>query len=226
MKKLNNRKIVISALTVSVLFSNVLNSNAQTTREVDTKVVAVNELADLKGDEWAYKAISELVEKYDVLEGYPDGKFKGNKYTTRFELAAALYDLATYFGDEIAKNKEDLTKLAKLMDEFSTELKALQARVDKLEATATDHEGRIKKLEGTVAQHTTQLADHDKQLAEHKSILNEHEKRLAYAERRKGFIFERLIKGLVVDIRDFSRGLFAAFMSPFSEDISSAINKK
>ena len=184
---------------------------AQAARQKDATVVAVNELTDVQGGEWAYKAVQELVEKYDVLEGYPDSTFQGQNAATRFELAAAVYDLATYYSDQIGLDREDLAKLAKLMDEFSNEIKALQGKVDELEKKVASIDTRTVTLEGQVAQHKAQL--------------EEHEKRLAYAERRKGFLLERFAKGIVVDIRDISRGLFAAVAAPFNKDINSAISK-
>ena len=216
-KSIKNIGLIVVVFIVGFLMSTDA-VNAQAARQTDSSVVAVDELTDLKGDEWAYKSVQGLVEKYDVLEGYPDGTYKGKKPSTRFELAAAVYDLATYFSDEIALDREDLAKLAKLLDEFSGEIKALQGRVDQLETKVagldtreTALEGKVTTLEGQVAEHTTQL--------------NEHEKRLAFPERRKGFIIERLIKGVVVDVRDLSRGIFAAVAAPFNKDISSAISK-
>ena len=205
-----NKSIAVLVLAGLILLPG-LSAFAQAARPIDSRVVAVQELNDVETSEWAYDAVKGLVEKYDVLEGYPDGTYKGKKLTTRFELAAAVYDLATYFSDQIALDRDDLAKLAKLMDEFSTELKALQARVDKLESRVTGIEGRVTTLEGTVAKHET--------------LLQEHEKRLAYAERRKGFILERLIKGLVVDARDLSRGILAAVTAPFNKEVGDAINK-
>ena len=184
---------------------------AQAAKQKDASVVAVNELTDVEGNEWAYMAVQELVEKYDVFEGYPDGTFKGKNPSTRFELAAAIYDLATYFSDEIALDRDDLAKLAKLLDEFSNDIKAIQGRVDQLETKVGNLNTRTTTLEGQVAQHSAQLL--------------EHEKRLAYSERRKGFILERLLKGLAVDARDLSRGLIAAFSAPFNKKVSQAVSK-
>jgi peptidoglycan hydrolase CwlO-like protein len=191
---------------------------SQAARQRDATVVSVNELSDVKGSEWAYSAVQDLVEKYDVLEGYPDGTYKGQKPSTRFELAAAVYDLATYFSDEIALDREDLSKLAKLLDEFSNEIKTIQGRVDKLETKVTELDTRT----GTLESKTTAL---EGQVAEHKTLLDEHEKRLAYSERRKGFILERLLKGIVVDVRDVSRGITAAVSAPFNKKVNDAISK-
>lgn len=190
---------------------------AQAVRQKDSRVVAVEELSDVEGNEWAFQAVRELVEKYDVLEGYPDGTFKGASKGTRFELAAAVYDLATYFSDEIALDREDLAKLAKLLDEFSGEIKAIQGRVDQIEqklaaveVNVTDLQGRTTTLESTVSDHTRTLEEHDK--------------RLAYVERRKGFLFERLINGLIVDARNIYRGLFTTIFSPVKGALAPSTN--
>ncbi len=204
------KNFISGFLVLSFIFFASQLAHAQTARQKDASVVAVNELSDIEGDEWAYKAIQELVEKYDVLEGYPDGTFRGKKSSTRFELAAAVYDLATYFSDEIALDRDDLSKLAKLLDEFSTDIKAIQGRVDQLETKVTAVEGKTTTLE-------TKTAALEGQVAQHTAELEEHEKRLAYSERRKGFILERLVKGVVVDVRDLSRGILAAVISPFNK---------
>lgn len=206
-------KLVSNVLTVLLVVNACLSLEvlAQAAKQKDATVVAIQELTDVEGSEWAYRAVQDLVEKYDVLEGYPDGTFKGKKPSTRFELAAAVYDLATYFSEEIALDREDLAKLAKLLDEFSTELKTIQGRVDELQNRVTAVETRATTLEGQIAQHATQL--------------DEHEKRLAYSERRKGFLIERLVKGVFVDIRDIGRGVFAAVAAPFNKEIREALVK-
>jgi len=56
--------------------------------------------ADVPWDHWAYDAIADL---YDagLLEGYPDGTFKGNRCLTRYEFAMALARLLWYVDSEI-----------------------------------------------------------------------------------------------------------------------------
>lgn len=210
--------ICFYSLLLSLLFFSINKTGAQGARQSDASVVAVNELNDIEGNEWAYGAVRELVEKYDVLEGYPDGTYRGQKPSTRFELAAAVYDLATYFSDEIALDREDLAKLAKLLDEFSGEIKTIQGKVDEIEKKVADLDTRAGVLE-------TKTTTLEGQVADHTAKLDEHEKRLAYSERRKGFVLERLLKGIVVDIRDISRGMVAAVAAPFNKDIRQAINK-
>ncbi|MBI1858647.1 MAG: S-layer homology domain-containing protein [Candidatus Melainabacteria bacterium] len=180
---------------------------AQGVRQKDSTVVSVGELSDVEGNEWAYNAVRELVEKYDVLEGYPDGTFRGETKGTRFELAAAVYDLATYFSDEVALDREDLAKLADLLDEFSGEIKAIQGRVDQIEQKLATVETNV----GVLQTKTTQL---EGTVNDHSLTLEEYAKRLAYAERSKGFLIERLFKGVIVDVRDIYRGIFSTTFTP------------
>jgi len=39
----------------------------------------VSELQDVKRNHWAYNAIQALVEKYQVMEGFPDKTFRGQR---------------------------------------------------------------------------------------------------------------------------------------------------
>ena len=142
----------------------------------------VSELTDVVGNEWAYNALKELVNNpCHVLVGYPDRTYRGQKSTTRFELAAALYKYEQCITERLAQkaDKADLEKFAALLEEFRGELNALKARVDSLEV-------RMK-------------------LVEDKNV--EQDMRLAYAERQKGFIIERLVKGTAIDVRDVGVGI-------------------
>ena len=42
--------------------------------------------ADVPVDHWAYQEVTELAE-LGILEGYPDGTFKGKQPMTRYELS-------------------------------------------------------------------------------------------------------------------------------------------
>jgi uncharacterized protein (DUF1778 family) len=142
----------------------------------------VSELTDVVGNEWAYNALKELVNNpCHILVGYPDRTYRGQKSTTRFELAAALYKYEQCITERLAlkADKADLEKFAALLEEFRGELNALKARVDSLEA-------RMKAVE-------------------EKNI--EQDMRLAYAERQKGFILERVVKGTAIDVRDVGIGI-------------------
>jgi uncharacterized protein (DUF1778 family) len=163
---------------VAVSASTLINANIANAQGATN----VSELTDVVGNEWAYNALKELVNSdCHVLVGYPDRTYRGQKSTTRFELAAALYKYEQCIQQRLAlkADKADLEKFAALLEEFRGELNQLKARVDSLEA-------RMKAVEEKNA---------------------EQDMRLAYAERQKGFIWERLVKGTFIDVRDIGVGV-------------------
>lgn len=111
-------------------------------------ITSVEELRDVDSSHWAYQALADLVEKYDVIEGYPDYTFKGNRSATRYEMAAALNALIKAVGRDLARlgaekaNKSDLATLARLQEEFRNELAALNARTAALESRASAIEAK------------------------------------------------------------------------------------
>jgi hypothetical protein len=150
---------VFVAGAVSLVFGFAAPAEA---REIDTRITSVSQLSDVSSSHWAYEAITSLVEKYDVLEGYPDAKYRGAKFTTRYELAAALNDLLRAVGEDMANglalkaDKADLDTLAKLQEEFAAELAALRSRTDALETRAdaieaknVEQDNRLTLLEKT-----------------------------------------------------------------------------
>ena len=120
-------------------------------------ITRVDELSDVCSNTWAYSALKNLVEKYNVIEGYPDKTFRGDRAPTRYEMAAALNATVKAMGKEIARlgaekaDKEDLATVAKLQEEFATELKTLQARSDALEARASKIEAKNDEQDNRLA---------------------------------------------------------------------------
>jgi hypothetical protein len=116
-------------------------------RAEDTRVTSIDDLGDVSAHHWAYDAVKELVEKYDVIEGYPAGKdgkslFKGQQFVTRYEMAAALRDLLQ--GGKVVSTG-DMNALNQLRNEFAPELAALDARTEALEARTTVLENNALK---------------------------------------------------------------------------------
>jgi len=58
--------------------------------------------ADVPWDHWAYDAVNDLYEA-GLLEGYPDGTFRGDNHLTRYEFAMALARLLWHFDDQIGQ---------------------------------------------------------------------------------------------------------------------------
>ena len=70
--------------------------------------VSAAELSDLSSDHWAYQAVNDLV-KMGVLEGYPDGEFKGANELSRYEMAVIINRLHESLNLERENLGEDLT---------------------------------------------------------------------------------------------------------------------
>jgi len=107
------------------------------------QVTSVSQFSDVQPTDWAYQALTNLVEQYGCVAGYPNGTFKGGQAMTRYEAAALLnacLDRVTEVTDE----------LKKLMQEFQEELALLRGRVDRLEA-------KVGELEATQFSTTTKL---------------------------------------------------------------------
>ncbi len=109
----------------------------------EEQVTSISQFSDVQPTDWAYQALSNLVERYGCVAGYPNGTFQGRKAMTRFEAAALLnacLDRVTEVTDQ----------LKKLMKEFEKELAILKGRVDGLEA-------RVGTLEANQFSTTTKL---------------------------------------------------------------------
>ncbi len=90
---------------------------------------AANPFSDVTPDDWAYAAVSDLSVQ-GVVEGYPDGTFKGERNMTRYELAQIV---ARMLAKEDQLNAEQKATLNKLAAEFADELANLGVRVSNLE---------------------------------------------------------------------------------------------
>jgi hypothetical protein len=111
--------------------------------ESKNQVTSVNQFSDVRPTDWAYQALSNLVEKYGCVAGYPNGTYKGGQAMTRFEAAALLNACL----DRVTEQTDELKRL---MDEFQQELTVLRGRVDGLEK-------KVGKLEAMQFSTTTKL---------------------------------------------------------------------
>ena len=90
---------------------------------------AANPFSDVTADDWAYQAVSDLSAQ-GVVEGYPDGTFKGERNMTRYELAQIV---ARLMAKEDQLNAQQQATLDKLAGEYADELANLGLRVSNLE---------------------------------------------------------------------------------------------
>ena len=93
---------------------------------VSATAFAANPFSDVPAGHWAYGSVSKLAAA-GIVDGYPDGTFKGDNLMTRYEMAqivAKAYAKGAIGADD------------KLMAEFADELDNLGVRVAKLEKKA------------------------------------------------------------------------------------------
>ncbi len=107
------------------------------------QVTSVNQFSDVKPTDWAYQALSNLVERYGCVAGYPNGTYKGGQAMTRYEAAALLNACL----DRVTETTDELKRL---QQEFSKELAVLKGKVDGLES-------RVGELEAMQFSSTTKL---------------------------------------------------------------------
>ena len=102
------------------------------TARMDALLSVVNpnmskDFPDVPENHWAYEAVSRLAGN-DIVQGYPDGEFHGERTMTRYEMAEIIYN-ALSRGAEAEKE---------LVEEFKPELQAMAASE---KATAERAEG-------------------------------------------------------------------------------------
>ena len=111
-----NKKFLTTALAIS------LSAMAWTSS-------AAQPFSDVQEDSWAYQAVESLA-KQQVIEGYPDGEFKGDHAITRYELAQMV---ARLLARKETLTQEQQQTVLRLAQEYSAELKNLGVRLDEIE---------------------------------------------------------------------------------------------
>ena len=120
-----------------------LNMDGVNKYSTSEQVTSISQFSDVKPTDWAYQALSNLVERYGCVAGYPNGTYAGGKSMTRFEAAALLNACL----DRVTETTDELQRL---MKEFQEELVVLRGRVDGLEK-------KVGTLEATQFSTTTKL---------------------------------------------------------------------
>ena len=128
--------------------------------------LAQNSFPDVPPDSYAADAVSQLVE-LGIVNGFPDGTFRGNEAFTRYQAALVVSRLLDVIEENSAAagalSEEDLATVNNAVAELSNELTALSDRVAALEAApaqATPDLSAIEdRLSALEAAPTGDLAD-------------------------------------------------------------------
>ncbi|WP_315555396.1 S-layer homology domain-containing protein, partial [Dialister invisus] len=90
---------------------------------------AANPFSDVESDSWAYEAVASLSDQ-NIVEGYPDGTFKGDKHITRYEMAQITARLLAKRDSLSADQQAVVDKLSR---EYANDLSSLGVRISELE---------------------------------------------------------------------------------------------
>lgn len=90
---------------------------------------AANPFSDVESDSWAYEAVASLSDR-NIIEGYPDSTFRGNKHITRYELAQITARLLAKKDSLTAEQQSIVDKLSR---EYANDLSNLGVRISELE---------------------------------------------------------------------------------------------
>ena len=94
-----------------------------------TSAFAANPFSDVTPQDWAYQAVAQLASQ-GIVNGYPDGTFKGQNNITRYEMAQMVAKALVRQDRVDAEQNAIINRLA---NEFSAELNNLGVRVSALE---------------------------------------------------------------------------------------------
>ena len=112
-----SKKTLVSAITAALVVG-----------AASTTFAAANPFSDVPADSWAYDADTTLAAD-GVIDGYPDGTYKGQNTMTRYEMAQIVARAMAKTDLE----KADKALVDKLAAEFAEELDNLGVRVADLE---------------------------------------------------------------------------------------------
>jgi len=108
--------------------------------------------ADTPTNHWAYDAIAELAAK-GLIEGYPDGTFKGDRAMTRYEMAIVVARLlARIESIQIPAppppevTRADIDMILRLVNEFRAELAAKNVRLTAVEEELNAIKARVDNV--------------------------------------------------------------------------------
>ncbi|NJN48781.1 MAG: iron uptake porin [Alkalinema sp. RL_2_19] len=112
------------------------SSQSSTADSLMQSIPNVHTLSDVQPNDWAYKYVKILNERYNLLIGDLDGKFRGNEPLTRYEFAAVLAQVLKRVEIFRDQEQEELNALQRLLNSYRDALTDLRIRVQGFPAQA------------------------------------------------------------------------------------------
>ncbi|MFO0037330.1 MAG: S-layer homology domain-containing protein, partial [Synechococcaceae cyanobacterium] len=73
---------LLAPMAVSAAEINLTDINAYSSKGSADQVTSINQFSDVRPTDWAFQALSNLIERYGCVAGYPDGTYRGAKAMT------------------------------------------------------------------------------------------------------------------------------------------------
>ncbi len=175
-------------ISASLLLSLGLFSSAVSAEALDPYAPKTVVLRDVSPSHWAYDDVKEVVEDYQIMKGYNGGNFAGYKNLTRYELASTISNMIKFYNQEFTADREDLTSLANIMEQFQEELRIVEARMLNL----------YRKVGSVERALNVDVADLKENVADNSGDIG--------VMQESGFILDKLVKGTARDIKHVAYG--------------------
>lgn len=98
-------------------------------------ITGVDEFSDFDNEHWAAPAAENVIDKHQLMQGYPDKTLRGNKAMSRYEMIAVLNVLLAQLSQDINQksDKEDVKQVQALQEQLKNTLSMLDSRTGALE---------------------------------------------------------------------------------------------
>jgi len=95
----------------------------------------ISQFSDLQPTDWAYQALSKLIESNGCVAGFSDETYKAKRYLTRYEAAALLNSCL----DGISTTTDELKRL---LQEFQGEIQTIRSKLDSIASHIDSYEAQ------------------------------------------------------------------------------------
>jgi len=116
-------------------------------------LAADNPFVDVSSNSWAYQAIVQLHDD-GLLEGYPDGYFRGNRKLTRYEMAVLTQRVADRLEADLSDaskatkvNADDIALVRRLIDAYGADLASLKQDVAATKIESDDNANQLRRAQ-------------------------------------------------------------------------------
>lgn len=144
---MNKRLFFVTALSAALSFG-LASAQSSTT----TTTAPVPTFSDVPAGHWAKDAV-DLITQRGLIQGFPDGTFRGNENLTRYQAALIFYRLiqtGALTSPNSGLSSSDLATITKGMQDVSAELAAVSSRVSDLEKLTADQQTTITDLQNQI----------------------------------------------------------------------------